>query len=207
MAPRGMRILVIANTVGISSVWGGELRLYGGFYALYCRFQVEIGIEIDGRDYGTIPCRIEVSSIASIAIQPAPGSYLSAGDETSGVILKDTQIRADVCDKDYFSPWYPSHIVKEGEPCLVVNGHVQNLDKEKFEISISAAGYDETGEIVAWTLDTAHIAGQIGLRLKYREIGDFTLHLNLSENIIWKINLLYPFCPAAESRKLKISSL
>jgi len=118
-----------------------------------------------------------------IEVEPAVGSYLrNAFDEPSGVILKDIQIKTDICDKEYFSPWYPSHTVKKGEPCLVVSGHIQNMHQENSEIAMYAEGYDTSGEQVAWTLDRAHISGQIGLHLEYEETGEFTLHLNLSEN-------------------------
>jgi hypothetical protein len=119
----------------------------------------------------------------SITLQPEPGSYLrNAFDEPSAVILKGVQVEADICDKEYFSPWYPSHAVKKGDPCLVVSGHIQNMHEENSEIAMYAEGYDTSGEQVAWTLDAAHISGQIGLHLKYEETGEFTLHLNLSEN-------------------------
>lgn len=121
---------------------------------------------------------------AEIKVEPMPGSYLSnSHNESSGVVLKDVQIKTDICDKEYFSPWYPSHTVKRGDPCLVVSGHIQNMHEENSEIAMYAEGYDEAGEQVAWTLDAAHIAGQIGLHLEYEETGEFTLHLNLSEDI------------------------
>jgi hypothetical protein len=146
------------------------------------KYTFEIGVEINGTDCGTVPCTIEVSSINKIIIQPEPGSYLSAPDnELSGVVLKDVQVKTGICDKDYFSPWFPSP--KKGEPCLAVSGHVQNRDKEKFNIGMTALGYDEAGEVVAGTLDAAHIAGAIGLYLEYEEIGEFTMHLNVSDNI------------------------
>jgi len=125
---------------------------------------------------------IKVIDVNKIAIQPEPGSYLGTPDgELSKVLLQDVQIRKGVCDKDYFSPWFPS--AKKGDPCLVVSGHVQNQDKDKFHIGMSALGYDETGEAVAGTLDAAHIAGAIGLYLEYEETGEFTMHLNFSDNI------------------------
>lgn len=118
-----------------------------------------------------------------IKVEPAPGSYLSnSQNESSGVVLKDVKVNNNVCDKEYFSPWYPSHTVKRGAPCLLVSGHIQNRHEENSEIAMYAEGYDEAGEQVAWTLDAAHIAGQIGLRLEYGETGEFTLHLNFSEN-------------------------
>jgi len=121
---------------------------------------------------------------AEIKVEPAPGSYLSNSfNESSEVILKDVQIKTDICDKEYFSPSYPSHRVKRGDPCLVVSGHIQNRHEENCEIAMYAEGYDESGEQVAWTLDAAHIAGQIGLHLEHEETGEFTLHLNLSKDI------------------------
>lgn len=121
---------------------------------------------------------------AEIKVEPMPGSYLrNSQDESSGVILTDVQIKASICEKEYFSPSYPSHTVKEGDPCLVVSGHIQNRHEENSEIAMYAEGYDEAGEQVAWTLDAAHIAGQIGLHLEYKETGEFTLHLNSSEDI------------------------
>ena len=119
-----------------------------------------------------------------IKVEPPPGSYLSnSRDDLSGVILKDVQIKTDTCDKKYFSLWSLPHTVKIGDPCLVVSGHIQNRREENSEIAMYAEGYNEAGEQVAWTLDTAHIAGQIGLHLEYEETGEFTLHLNLSENV------------------------
>ena len=121
---------------------------------------------------------------AEIKVQPALGSYLhNAFNESSEVILKDVQIKTGICEKEYFSPLYPSHTVKRGDPCMLVSGHIQNKHEENSEIAMYAEGYDEAGELVAWTLDAAHIPGQIGLHLKYEESGAFTLHLNLSENI------------------------
>ena len=118
-----------------------------------------------------------------IKVEPTLGSYLNnSQNESSEVLLKDVKVNNGVCDKEYFSPSYPSHTIKEGDPCLIVNGHIQNKHKENSEIAMYAEGYDEAGKQVAWTLDAAHISGQIGLHLEYGETGEFTLHLNLSEN-------------------------
>jgi len=123
------------------------------------------------------------STEVGIGVEPELGNYLkNSSNESSGVILKDVKIKTDICDKEYFSPWYPSHTVKRGDPCLVVSGHIQNSHEENSEIAMYAEGYDEAGEQVAWTLDAAHIAGQIGLHLEYEETSEFTLHLNLSED-------------------------
>jgi len=138
------------------------------------------GTDNGGETQSVVP---ESTAGVEIEVEPVPGSYLrNAFNESSEVILKDVQTKTDICDKEYFSLWYPPHTVKRGDPCLVVSGHIQNRHEENSEIAMYAEGYDEVGEQVAWTLDAAHIAGQIGLHLEYEETGAFTLHLNLSEN-------------------------
>jgi hypothetical protein len=133
---------------------------------------------------GTQSAMPDSTTGAEIKVEPAPGSYLSNSfNESSEIILKDVQIKTDICDKEYFSPWYPSYRAKRGDPCLVVSGHIQNRHEENCEIAMYAEGYNEAGKQVAWTLDAAHIAGQIGLHLEHEETGEFTLHLNLSEGI------------------------
>jgi len=122
------------------------------------------------------------TTAAEIKVEPASGSYLcNSFNESSEVTLKNVQIKTGVCDKQYTRP--PLPIVNVGDPCLVVSGHIQNRHEENCEIAMYAEGYDEAGEQVAWTLDAAHIAGQIGLHLEYEETGEFILHLNLSENV------------------------
>ena len=118
---------------------------------------------------------------AEIKVEPALGNYLcNAFDESSPVILKDVMVGSSVCDRKYTRP--PLPIVNVGDPCLVVSGQIQNMHQENSEIAMYAEGYNASGEQVAWTLDAAHIVGQIGLHLEYEETGEFTLHLNLSEN-------------------------
>lgn len=119
-----------------------------------------------------------------IGVSPAPGSYLlNSFGESSEVLLKDIRINTEINDKHYFSPSYPAHTVDTGEYILVVNGSVQNQHPENSYIGMYAEGYDETGKQVAWTLDAAHVAGQIGLHLENGKTGELTLHLNFSKNI------------------------
>lgn len=125
-----------------------------------------------------------VSTLAMTLLPPV-GSYLAnAENKSSEVWLKDVQVRNGVSEKLYHTvPWYPPGTVSIGEPILVVTGTVQNRHRTNKEIAMYAAGYDEAGNQVAWTLDIAQIAGQIGLHLENNEEGPFTLHLNVAENI------------------------
>ena len=116
---------------------------------------------------------------------PSPGTYLHDNQFVkSKVALKDVRTETVTAEADYFNPWQPDAAVKKGEACLIVTGHVQNMDEENPEIALWAEGNDTYGNIVAWTLDAAHFAGQIGLHLEYMEVGEFTMHLNLPEDMI-----------------------
>ena len=119
-----------------------------------------------------------------ITVTPSSGAYLTNSQNVSSeVLLKDTQIEITSSDKQYFSPRYPPHTVNVGESILVISGTIQNKHEENDEIDMWAAGYDETGKEVAWTLDAAHLPGHIGLHLENDEVGQFTLHLNMADNI------------------------
>lgn len=123
-------------------------------------------------------------AVKLISIIPSPGAYLTNSENVSSeVLLKEVQVNKGVSDKQYISPWYPAGTVNVGEPILIVSGSIQNKHKGNKEIAMYAEGYDVTGKQVAWTLDAAHIAGQIGLHLENEEIGQFTLHLNSAGNI------------------------
>lgn len=138
---------------------------------------------INGKDYGTVSCMIKVNSgIAGITILPSSGNYLcNSSDESSQVILKDVTASIGVCDRKYMGPQLIT--LDAGDPCLVVRGHIQNIHQENSEIAMYTGGYDASGEQVAWTLDAAHIIGQIGRHLEYQETGEFIMHLNISENM------------------------
>ena len=117
----------------------------------------------------------------SMSVSPPPGNYLTNSQNVSSeVLLKDLQVTKEVSDKPYAVPW-SSAMPKAGEPILVVSGSIQNNHDQNKEIAIYAEGYDETGKQVAWTLDSAHIIGQIGIHLENGENGEFTLHLNFVE--------------------------
>jgi hypothetical protein len=131
----------------------------------------------------TITYAGSTGAINEIEVSPAPGNYLrDTHDEPLEVFLIDVQVERIISDRYYFSPWYPGH-VHVGEPILVVNGTIRNEHPANTWISMFADGYDGEGEQVAWTLDAAHIAGQILRYLDNGETGEFTIHLNMAENI------------------------
>jgi len=103
-------------------------------------------------------------------------------DEPLEVFLTNVQVERIISDRYYFSLWYPVH-VHVGEPILVVSGTIRNEHPANTWISMFANGYDGEEEQVAWTLDSAHVAGQILRYLENGETGEFTIHLNPAENI------------------------
>jgi hypothetical protein len=132
----------------------------------------------------TAPSGSPAASSTSISISPSTGAYLTNSENVSSeVLLVDARINEGLSDKKYIAPWYPAGIVNAGEPVLIVSGSIRNKHEQNKEIAMYAEGFDAAGKQVAWTLDTAHIVGQIGLHLEKNEIGQFTLHLNMAENI------------------------
>ena len=118
-----------------------------------------------------------------ITLTPAPGTYLfNAQNQPSDVLLQTVQIDKSVSDLGYTST---GHVisVNPGDPILILSGNIQNNQRTNKEIAIYADGYDAKGEQVAWTLDGAHIVGQIGLHLETGETGQFILHMNFAKNI------------------------
>jgi hypothetical protein len=125
---------------------------------------------------------IQQDELLEITVTPAPSAFLTNSEEASSeVLLKDIQINKSVSDKQYMPFWSP--VVNPGDEILVVSGSIQNQHQENKEIAMYAEGYDENGQQVVWTLDAAHIEGQIGLHLENGETGEFTLHLNFSKDI------------------------
>ena len=123
-------------------------------------------------------------TVIKVTLTPTTGAYLfNSQNESSEVLLKSVAIEKSVSDKQYFSPWYPSHTVNEGEAIFIVSGSIQNNHPANKWINMYAGGYDKTGKQVAWTLDASNILGQILLNLETGETGEFTLHLNPAENI------------------------
>ncbi len=126
---------------------------------------------------------IDFNTGADLNVIPSPGNYLlNSQNQSSEVLLKAVHINQEFSDKQYISPGYPLHTVNAGEYILEVSGIIWNNHKQNKEIAMYAEGYDELGKQVSWTLDAAHIAGQIGLHLENGETGEFTLHLNFSDN-------------------------
>jgi hypothetical protein len=155
------------------------------------QYVLGIGIEINGRNYGTVPCTIEVidhatlnnHGITDISIQPEPGQILVYDEQKSaGVILKSVAIKSDICDKDYFD--LPRNApVRKGQPCLLVTGQVEGqLDQDKY-MTLSAQGYDADEEQVTYALDHGPIWGVISVHIPARGANEFALHLKTAPDL------------------------
>ena len=70
-----------------------------------------------------------------------------------------------------------------GQKCLIVRGDVRNMDTDNSTLAIFAYGYNRAGEQVAGTLDAEGVPGQVTVHLEYGQTGQFTLHLNASDEI------------------------
>lgn len=117
-----------------------------------------------------------------ISVVPAPGSILVDSNGTlSEIMLNSVQIEQVASDKQYTPSGYPE--INTGDYILKVSGTIQNKHETYEYLTMYAEGYDNTGNPVAITLDSGPIQGLIGLHLETDETGEFTLHLNFTENL------------------------
>ena len=117
-----------------------------------------------------------------VTLTPSSGSYLAnAKDESSEVLLQAVQINKGISDKQYTSVNL-NHPIKAGKDILEISGTVQNNSLINKFITLYAAGYDTKGKQVVWTLD-GNIQGYLVIHLETGETGEFTLHLNFTENV------------------------
>ncbi|MFC1946387.1 hypothetical protein ACFLXY_00550 [Chloroflexota bacterium] len=117
-----------------------------------------------------------------VIIEPRPGHRLGNAEKQTGVILGNVRVEPGLCDRDYYSSKLDLPLQK-GDPCLIVSGNITNLSMDRFEIALWADGYDKAGKPVSYTLDAAHIPGQIGMHLETNETGEFVLHMNPEEHL------------------------
>ena len=110
---------------------------------------------------------------AGIRVEPAIEQNLYS---FSRVVLKDVAVSPGVIDQRY-----PGAMI--GQPCLIVQGEVRNMDVDNWSVAMFARGYNRAGEQVAETLDAEGVMGQITLHLEYGETASFTLHLNASNDV------------------------
>ena len=154
---------------------------------IFCVFLVLSGLSCQPDIPPIPPATDQVSFIVddtSVTLKPGPGSTLYNMDNvSSGVLLMDVLVEKGICDKDYFPLQIPPRVIKKGEPCIIVSGTVLNTDKDNFELAMWAEGFSKDGQRVSWTIDSAHITGQIGLRVEYGKTGDFIIHMYPDENL------------------------
>jgi hypothetical protein len=175
------RLLLLDNSIS------SKLTLIGGAFSNNTLYPLKINGILQSNAIFAYTVQIQIAAptvlTSIIPVTPSPGAFLvNSGNISSQVLLKDVQVYKGVSDKRY-SGLDPKLAVNAGEPVLVVSGSIQNKHPENKEIAMYAEGYNAEGKQVAWTLDAAHIVGQIGRHLEKDETGQFTLHLNIADNL------------------------
>ena len=123
-----------------------------------------------------------VSSDLEITVTPGPGSYLTNSQNVSTeVLLKNFQLEQTVSDQQYIQ-LPPTQAIEPGEAIMLLTLNIQNMHPEYKIIGVSAAGYDASGEQVAWTLDD-FLHRMAWTQLDYQESGEIAVHLNFSSDI------------------------
>ncbi len=130
-----------------------------------------------------------IVTILGSQVKPQPGEYLFCGDqESSGILLKSVKIETGISDTKFSNPAarLEPQQANPGDLMVTVSGeleYVRGHGPSRAILALYAEGYDSEGEQVAWTLDSAHIAGQSQLELQQGNAEPFTLHLNFAETL------------------------
>ncbi len=117
---------------------------------------------------------------------PSAGEYLSTspnGDHSELLLLAVVVEQVESSEEYKYGPRDDRHAILRGDPVLVVRGTVQNRHRTYTQIGMHAAGLDETGERVSYTLDASYLPGTIALNIEPGEIGEFLLHMNAADNL------------------------
>lgn len=127
-----------------------------------------------------------IEIMVGVQIKPQPGECLSCADGgSSGVVLNSANVETVVSEGEYFNPVAGPQAwkVKPGDLIVVVNGEIENINSDGPYVAIWAEGYDAEGNIVSWTLDADHVAGQSQVYVGQGETKGFTLHLSFAEDL------------------------
>lgn len=119
-----------------------------------------------------IPTRIPVE------IEPDRGNSFCYGD----LVLIDVYVESDMSDQ-YYRGWDGETPVDVGDPYLVVRGQFKNESDTGYWVGHEATGYNIEGNVVAWTVDSAHIVGQALMGIGAHMTEEFEIHMNYADNL------------------------
>jgi len=146
---------------------------------------LEIGADSNDRMIPSPPVFPPSALPDGLVVSPSVGTYLTnSKDRSSELLLLVIQFDQVGSHREYrYRDSEDRQTIKLGDPILVISGSLQNRHRAYRKITMYAQGYDAAGEQVSWTLDAAHLPGEIGLDVEPGHIAEFTLHLNLADDI------------------------
>ena len=117
------------------------------------------------------------SNTGDIRVELVPGLRLSS----QTVQLEEGNIITGILSADYHND--AGNIYKEGEPCLLVNVVIQNMDTVAWQMYFYAEGYTSDGATVSWTLDQGPTLNSIVKTIPPNSSASLTFHLNWAEKV------------------------
>ena len=128
-----------------------------------------------------IPICFTGCKTSGIPAEEIPITIEPCQDDPEGDIsFSNVTVAKGVLDKEYY--YKSSTAFQAGEMCFLVSGKINNNSSTGYFVTYSAYGYDNTGKMVAYTLDAGPIIGLAVAYLDAASTEDFTLHLTWSEN-------------------------
>jgi hypothetical protein len=130
-----------------------------------------------GSPAGTTPPSNTTPSPANLYV-----AIESCGNDPEGkIVIDDVTVTAGTLDRDYFTPAAGQHLA--GEACFLFGGNIKNGYNEDCWVAYHIEGFDASGNLVSWTLDTGPQPGWGQVYIAADSSMPFTLHLTWSDNV------------------------
>lgn len=117
------------------------------------------------------------SNTGDIRIELVPGLRLSS----QTVQLEEAKVINGILSTDYHND--AGGVYKAGEPCLLANVVILNMDTVAWQMYFRAEGYNSDGATVSWTLDQGPTFNSIVKTIAPNSSASLTFHLNWAEKV------------------------
>ena len=121
---------------------------------------------------------ITIGQVLEIAVEPAPGSYL-----TGKIAIASATVTVGTYNQNIPVGAFITYIA--GDPCLVLNGTMVNEDDVAWQVGFSAEGYSPKGSFpVSYSMDGFSGGGRLhAITIPAGGSRDFAIHLNWNDYV------------------------
>lgn len=115
----------------------------------------------------------ESATVSQVPVDPRPVEMLF---DAGPIVLEDVALDLGAFDAHH-------HGYEEGDPCLLLAGHITNLDPENRYVVGIAWAFDAAGDLASGVVDNRPVFGVLDVDLDCGCTGPFTIQMELSEDV------------------------